>query len=66
MKISWFIRFGFRVFVGIGIVLLVNQILANSNLIVSVPINIFSVLTAGILGLPGVAMLYGMAFYLLL
>ena len=63
MRISWVIKFLFRAFLGIGIILMVNKLIAYRNYIISVQANIFSFLTSGLLGLPGVCALYGIAFY---
>lgn len=63
MRISWLIKFVFRAFLGIGIILMVNQLLVDRNYIISVQTNFFSFLTSGLLGLPGVFALYGIAFY---
>lgn len=63
MRIPWIIKFIFRAFLGIGIILMVNQLLVDRNYLVSVQTNIFSFLTSGLLGLPGVCSLYGIAFY---
>ena len=66
MRISWVAKFLFRAFLGIGIILMVNQLLVDRNYMVSVQTNIYSFLTSGFLGLPGVCALYGIAFYSLL
>lgn len=63
MKISWIVKFVFRAFLGIGIILMINQLLVDRNYLVSVQTNFFSFLTSGLLGLPGVCTLYGIAFY---
>ena len=63
MRGSWIIKFMFRAFLGIGIILMVNQLLVDRNYFVSVQTNIFSFLTSGLLGLPGVCTLYGIVFY---
>lgn len=66
MKVTWMFKFVFRVFIGIGIILLANQILVDRNFMISIPVNLFSIFTSGMLGLPGVCALYGIAFYLVL
>ena len=66
MRLSWMFKFVFRVFIGIGIILLVNEMLVDRNVIVSIPVNIFSIFTSGMLGFPGVCALYGIAFYMAL
>ena len=66
MRGSWIIKFMFRAFLGIGIILMINQLLVDRNYFISVRANIFSFLTSGLLGLPGVCTLYGIAFYSIL
>ena len=66
MKMSWIIKFLFRAFLGVGIILMVNRILVDGNYLISVQTNYFSFLTSGLLGLPGVCALYGIALYLFL
>lgn len=63
MRGSWIIKFMFRAFLGIGIILMINQLLVDRNYFISVRANIFSFLTSGLLGLPGVCTLYEIAFY---
>lgn len=63
MRISWIIKFIFRAFLGMGIILMINQLLVDRNYLISVQTNFFSFLTSGLLGLPGVCTLYGIAFY---
>ena len=65
-KIEWLINFVLRAVMGtIGIYFL-NGLLLARNISVVVGINPVTFLTSGILGFPGVAMLYGINFYMLL
>lgn len=65
-KIEWVINFVLRAVMGtIGIYFL-NGLLLARNISVVVGINPVTFLTSGILGFPGVAMLYGINFYMLL
>ena len=48
---------------GMGSVFLVNQWMDYRNIPVSVGLNVLSFLVSGCLGIPGVAMLYGIMFY---
>lgn len=66
MKKFWIIKILFRGFVGIGIILMVNKLINDSNYLVSVKPDVFSFLISGFLGIPGVLALYGIAVYLFL
>lgn len=62
-KIEWIINFVLRAVMGtIGIYFL-NSFLLTRQISVAVGINPLTVLTSGILGLPGVAVLYGINFF---
>ncbi len=52
-------KFLFRMVFGVLTILLVNQILSYYGNSMSVGVNILSALTSGILGFPGVILLYG-------
>lgn len=52
-------KFLFRAILGMLAIVLVNQILAYFGNSLSVGINIWTCLTSGTLGIPGVALLYG-------
>lgn len=52
-----------RAVTGIGMILCINQILKELEIALSVGVNPISVLTSGILGIPGVLLLYGMIAY---
>lgn len=62
-KIEWMINFVLRAVMGtIGIYLL-NSFLITKQVSVAVGINPMTVLTSGILGFPGVVVLYGINFF---
>lgn len=63
---GFIINFLIRAVVGIGIIFFVNQYLDYRNISVSVGINGISFLTSGLLGMPGIALLYGILFYQIL
>lgn len=54
-------NFFLRLVTGMAVIFAGNIILAKTGIDVSVGMNPISILTAGTLGLPGVAMLYGIA-----
>ena len=55
---SWQINFIVRALTGMG-----NQWMDYRNIPVSVGLNVLSFFVSGCLGIPGVAMLYGIIFY---
>lgn len=57
------VNFFVRVVVGIALVFFVNEFMSLQGVPVRVGINHITVLTSGILGVPGVALLYGISFY---
>lgn len=59
MKKQIFVNFFIRAILGMGIIFLANQFFAHKGIDVKVGFNAISFLTCGMLGLPGVAMLYG-------
>lgn len=60
-KKQFFVNFFIRVIFGMGAIFLANQFFAQTGIDVKVGFNAISVLASGTLGLPGVAMLYGIA-----
>lgn len=56
-----FVKFFIRVIWGMGVIFLANQLLEQNGIDVKVGFNVISVLVSGTLGLPGVAMLYGVS-----
>lgn len=63
---SWVVNFIVRSVIGIAVIFLVNELLDYRNIPVSVGMNLITFLTSGMLGIPGVAMLYGIVFYRIL
>ena len=61
LKKQIFVNFLIRVILGMGLIFLANQFFLQKGIDVKVGFNAISVLVSGTLGLPGVAMLYGIA-----
>ena len=59
------LNFGIRAVFGMIVVCLINSWMAGSGMEAGVGINPVSFLTTGFLGMPGVALLYGLRFYFL-
>lgn len=57
------VNFFVRSVIGIALIFFVNEFLSVQGISVSVGMNPGTVLTSGILGVPGVALLYGIGFY---
>ncbi len=62
-KVEWLVNFILRAVMGTVGIYAINYMLAARELQVAVGINPFTVLTSGILGFPGVAVLYGIHFF---
>ena len=56
-----FVNFFIRAILGMGMIFFANQFFAQQGIDVKVGFNVISVLVSGCLGMPGVAMLYGIA-----
>lgn len=65
-KVEWLVNFILRAVMGTVGIYAINYMLAARELQVSVGINPFTILTSGILGFPGVAVLYGIHFFKIL
>lgn len=65
-KSSWVIRFVIRVVVGCAMIFFVNEWMDFQGFSVHVGLNPITLLTSGTLGIPGVALLYGITFYKIL
>lgn len=65
-RVEWLINFILRAVMGTVGIYAVNYLLAERQMQVAVGINPFTVLTSGILGFPGVAVLYGIHFFKIL
>ena len=61
-RAEFVLNFLLRTIVGVISIFFVIEMLAAQNYAVSVGINPWTALTSGILGLPGVALLYGINF----
>lgn len=57
------IDFIVRAIVGIGLIFFINQYLSYKQIEIAVGINPLSALVSGVLGVPGVALLYGILVY---
>ena len=60
---GFIVNFFVRAFVGVCLILFVFVFLAFVGLFFAVGLNLFSFLTSGTLGIPGVALLYGISVY---
>ena len=58
-KNHFWVNFIVRAIWGMGIIFFANQFLAQKEIAMQVGFNVVSLLTTGFLGLPGVALLYG-------
>ena len=65
-KVEWLINFIFRAVMGTVGIFVINYFLAARQVQVAVGINPLTVLTSGVLGFPGVAVLYGIHFFKIL
>ena len=63
MRKEWFLNIIMRSILGTVAMYFINSWLETAGISVSVGINAFTVLTSGILGLPGVALLYGIHIF---
>lgn len=57
------VNFGLRIFAGLLAIYILNTILKGFNLDLAVGMNSLTALVVGVLGLPGFALLYGLAIY---
>ena len=65
-KVEWLVNFILRAVTGTVGIYCVNYLLAARQISVAVGINPLTILTSGILGFPGVAVLYGIHFFKIL
>ena len=61
-KNQFLVNFIVRAILGMGLIFFANYFLEQQEIAIRVGINAISFLATGFLGLPGVAMLYGIAF----
>ena len=62
-KIPWILKFLLRAILGVGIMLFVNQVLAEEHVAAEVAINMYTIAVAGTLGAPGICAMYGILLY---
>ena len=64
---KWFsdmiVNFFVRMAIGLTLIFLVNQLFVSKDISMSVGINPVTAVTSGVLGVPGVCLLYGVVFY---
>lgn len=58
-KNQFLVNFIVRAILGMGLIFFANYFLAQEEIAIKVGFNVVSFLASGLLGLPGVAMLYG-------
>lgn len=58
-----FTNFIVRAIVGMALIFFINEFLSYQGIDVRVGMNPWTFLTSGILGTPGIALLYGISFY---
>lgn len=62
-KTSFIVQFLIRAIVGMAFIFFINQFLVSRGISMQVGLNLVTFATTGIFGTPGVALLYGIAFY---
>jgi len=65
-RAEWIINFLFRGVVGMLGIYFINMLLSSSVPEVRMGYNLLTFLISGLLGLPGIALIYGINFYMLL
>lgn len=60
------VNFLIRALVGMALIFFVNEFLSSRGIDTGVGLNAVTFLTSGTLGIPGVALLYGIIFYQIL
>ena len=65
-KMEWLLNFFMRSILGTIAIYFINNALSGAGIDLRVGINPLTVLTSGILGLPGLAAIYGISFYQIL
>lgn len=60
---GFILNFIVRAIVGMSLIFFVNEFLSSKGIGVSVGYNLITLLTSGTLGIPGVAMLYGIVLF---
>lgn len=62
-KASFVVQFLIRAVVGMAVIFFINQFLASRGISMQVGLNPVTFAASGVFGTPGVALLYGIAFY---
>ena len=62
-KTGWVLTFVIRAMVGMAVIFFVNYFLDLRGIDMAVGLSPVSFLTSGVLGIPGVALLYGIVIY---
>ncbi|HCT89834.1 MAG TPA: Pro-sigmaK processing inhibitor BofA [Lachnospiraceae bacterium] len=57
------VNFFVRAILGFAMIFFINKFLASNDISLSVGLNPVTFVTSGVLGTPGVALLYGITFY---
>ena len=65
-KTQWVVNFLVRAIVGCALIFFANEFLTAQGISAHVGLNPMTFLTSGTLGIPGVALLYGIVFYKIL
>lgn len=60
------VNFFVRAVLGMALIFFVNELLKSQGSSVRVGMNVLTLLTSGIFGIPGVALLYGICFFKIL
>lgn len=62
-RTSFIVQFLIRAVIGMALIFFINQFLAAEGISLQVGLNPVTFATSGVFGTPGVALLYGIAFY---
>lgn len=62
-KKEWIINFIFRTIIGTLAIFFINGFLESRGISIAIGVNPITILTSGILGFPGLIMLYGINLY---
>lgn len=60
---SFLVNFIVRAMVGMAVIFCLNMYFESQGISIAIGMNFFSLLTSGVLGIPGVFLLYGIMFY---
>lgn len=62
-RVEWLVNFVLRAVMGAVGIYFVNMLMYTKNIEAMVGINLFTLLTSGMLGFPGIAVLYGILIF---